>query len=171
MRNKAKGGSRLFREQWSEPFDGLLDRYRITGQMQAPLLQCAFQLHGRGRLKSTDISKGRFAEHGPRRSLKMNPSLLHNRYLRRHTTDQIHIVADDNECSSLVAQAFKKSNESCGALEVEAGGRLIEHQYLGVHGQDAREGDAAFLTSTQRKWLPFPETRQWQTYQFERFCD
>ena len=60
-------------------------------------------------------------------------------------------MRDLNEGDAPLAQACEDAAQHRAAARVEPGGRLVEDEDLGLHGEDARERAEASLAARERK--------------------
>ena len=67
-------------------------------------------------------------------------------------SDLVHAVAHQNNGGMLIAVVIPDiGHQVLPAGRVQSGGGLVQHQHLGLHGDDARQGHPALLTAGELK--------------------
>ena len=98
--------------------------------------------------------------------VRHDAAVVHHDRPGEHLVDQPHVVRGHQQ---RLRQPLEHADQLPPPARIEAGRRLVEHEHLGVHRQDRRQGNALPLAEAQAMRHPPLEARH--AYRLERPLD
>ncbi len=104
------------------------------------------KLQGKWRLKSKRMNGIALGKHLFRRTLEGDAPPVHDNDAPCNQ-GIVHKVRDVHDGDALLIKVACDALNGASARNIQHGGRFIEHEYAGMHGKRARDGDALALTA------------------------
>src|ERR1044071_5688691 len=102
-----------------------------------------------GALMRDDARRAARGDQLARRALGDDPAMIDDRHPVAERLRFVHVVRRQQDGATLLAEVREEAPELAARLWVEARGRLVHEEQIGVPGQRARDGKPLLLTARQ----------------------